>query len=565
MTIYHGTQQLGSHVLTKSNVDGRWSQWLASDDIRICNLPLESKICFTVWGTKEHQETFTYAHSLKDLTSFFNFDDVGTKPIGWVAQYLTDEQGFMRCDAFNVGLWPGERANPIGVCTPNRAADAIKLEFEIERTPLPLCFDENTFEDYFPTPSEQLAKVPSVTQSAASQLDLLFSSDPLRVLSESEQEFIWIHREYALTRAEHSLPFLMQSVDWGNPAKRREARLLLRQWPNLPLEESLQLLDAHYADSTLRQFAVRCLDRISNDEFLLYLLQLVQVVKYEQRLFSPIVVFLLHRSQQSKAVAHALYFHLRAELHLAQYKKRNGLILGALLMMLPEENKDSLLFQTYLNQSLAGVCSQIKQLPAPKRSPALEESLQRIQSSFRSLAEARPRSRSASTSDLQTPQAHPESQPLSHSASLAPSVQPPRPKSPSRLESAKSPARSDSTKRPLPVRIPKSLETASDANTPQKPQKPQNPLRHGGSQTISMPTIVLPSDAEPIRAPHLVPGSQNVPLKPPRPDKPPRAAQLNQQDAFELPLSPRIKVKSILIDKCKWMGSATVCVCFIFC
>jgi phosphatidylinositol-4,5-bisphosphate 3-kinase len=38
-----------------------------------------------------------------------------------------------------------------------------------------------------------------------------------------------------------------------------EVTALLQQWPKLPVEKALELLDYAYADQTVRHFAVQCL------------------------------------------------------------------------------------------------------------------------------------------------------------------------------------------------------------------------------------------------------------------------------------------------------------------
>ena len=45
--------------------------------------------------------------------------------------------------------------------------------------------------------------------------------------------------------------------------------------------EALSLLDSEYADPRVRAFAVECLETLSDDEIMLYMLQLVQALKYE--------------------------------------------------------------------------------------------------------------------------------------------------------------------------------------------------------------------------------------------------------------------------------------------
>jgi phosphatidylinositol-4,5-bisphosphate 3-kinase len=50
------------------------------------------------------------------------------------------------------------------------------------------------------------------------------------------------------------------------------------KWPHFPNPiDALELLDAKFADAAVRQYAVECLDELSNEQLGDYLLQLVQV------------------------------------------------------------------------------------------------------------------------------------------------------------------------------------------------------------------------------------------------------------------------------------------------
>jgi hypothetical protein len=57
---------------------------------------------------------------------------------------------------------------------------------------------------------------------------------------------------------------------------------ILAKWPELPPVAVLELLDAHFADARIRDFAVLCLDKFKDEELLDYLLQLVQVRKFQE-------------------------------------------------------------------------------------------------------------------------------------------------------------------------------------------------------------------------------------------------------------------------------------------
>jgi len=76
----------------------------------------------------------------------------------------------------------------------------------------------------------------------------------------------------------HSLPKLLNSLQWGNRRSILEVYWLLARWPTLEPEVAMQLLDCTYPDARVRQFAVQCLEKtLDYNRMSLYLLQLVQV------------------------------------------------------------------------------------------------------------------------------------------------------------------------------------------------------------------------------------------------------------------------------------------------
>ena len=80
------------------------------------------------------------------------------------------------------------------------------------------------------------------------------------------------------------LPKLLVCIEWNDYREIVEMLSLLRQWPKLPPARALELLDFAYADAAVRSYAIDCIRDVSDDELLLYLLQLVQAIKHESHL-----------------------------------------------------------------------------------------------------------------------------------------------------------------------------------------------------------------------------------------------------------------------------------------
>lgn len=107
---------------------------------------------------------------------------------------------------------------------------------------------------------------------------------------------------------------------------------LLAKWAVLPCGLALQLLDAHYPVPEVREYGVNCLRAVSDLELADYLLQLVQVLKYEPHHDSPLSRFILQRALNNRErLGHSLFWHLKAELGSEFISERYTLLLEAYL------------------------------------------------------------------------------------------------------------------------------------------------------------------------------------------------------------------------------------------
>ncbi|KAM7311039.1 phosphatidylinositol 4,5-bisphosphate 3-kinase catalytic subunit alpha isoform [Ixodes scapularis] len=103
---------------------------------------------------------------------------------------------------------------------------------------------------------------------------------------------------------------------------------LLKSWQQVSPETALELLDCKYADMFVRKYAVAWLDVSLSDELLSqYLLQLVQVLKYEPYLDNDLGKFLIKRSLLNYNIGHFFFWHLKSEMHDPSVAVRFGLLL----------------------------------------------------------------------------------------------------------------------------------------------------------------------------------------------------------------------------------------------
>ncbi|RXK34820.1 phosphatidylinositol 3-kinase [Tremella mesenterica] len=114
------------------------------------------------------------------------------------------------------------------------------------------------------------------------RLNEIFRFPPTAQLSPLDKDLLWKFR-FSLFRSPRSLTKFLKCVTWSDPVEAKQAvEKLLPLWgQEIGMDDALELLGPGFSDSRVRAFAVRRLERADDEELLLYLLQLVQALKFE--------------------------------------------------------------------------------------------------------------------------------------------------------------------------------------------------------------------------------------------------------------------------------------------
>eukprot|EP00388_Colpodella_angusta_P001665 GDKJ01005140.1.p1 GENE.GDKJ01005140.1~~GDKJ01005140.1.p1 ORF type:complete len:1199 (-),score=302.79 GDKJ01005140.1:49-3645(-) len=167
-------------------------------------------------------------------------------------------------------------------------------------------------------------------------LDKLISLSP-RSLSPSERSLVWTFR-MSLTSEGAALPLFLLAVDFNIDSEREEAHALLSVWKAPTVSDALRLLSREFSDSVVREYAVQFISKASDDDVDVYLLQLVQALRFEfesqvqtqsqassqqvtmqqqsgsQRVSSsPLCQMLMSRSMRSDTLASSFHWYLLSE------------------------------------------------------------------------------------------------------------------------------------------------------------------------------------------------------------------------------------------------------------
>ncbi|NWT50073.1 P3C2G kinase, partial [Erythrocercus mccallii] len=246
---------------------------------------------------------------------------------------------------------------------------------------LQIDFPETDLEFIKPEPEERRGDLVEPAQECLQHIARLSQRHSLLLLSEQQRRILWFYR-YSCNNQNCSLPLVLGSAPSWDRTTLAEMYALLRSWRFSNPLEALGLLTFSFPDQDIRGAAVQQIENVSNDELFEYLPQLVQVLKFEWSLESPLVKLLLHRSLQSIQVAHQLYWLLKNaqnEVHFRMWYKK---LLAALQFCAGQALNNEFSKEEKLIRILEDIATKVKAASDPKRKEVLNVELSRLQQFF---------------------------------------------------------------------------------------------------------------------------------------------------------------------------------------
>ncbi|XP_057683450.1 phosphatidylinositol 4,5-bisphosphate 3-kinase catalytic subunit delta isoform isoform X2 [Corythoichthys intestinalis] len=324
--LFHGNELL-CKVVTSSEVavssEPLWDQKVEFD-INVADLPRMSRLCFALYAV------FDKAKKPRGTKKKNKKVDC---PIAWGNTMVFDYKDQLKTGEVVLSTWPSvpddksDPLNPMGTVEKNPNVDSaagLLIRFPNIR-PHPL---------YYP-PIDKICGVETNGDAAVAtkeenlKLKEIMDNKNYTEFFEDEKELLWKLRAEVRDYYPESLSKLLLITKWNKREDVVQMVSLLRNWPELPAIPALELLDYSFPDPAVRSFTIRCLRKLSDDELLQYLIQLVQVLKYESYLDCDLTTFLLERALFNRKIGHFLFWHLRSEIHVPSVSVRFGLILEA--------------------------------------------------------------------------------------------------------------------------------------------------------------------------------------------------------------------------------------------
>ncbi|KAF2742847.1 phosphatidylinositol 3-kinase [Sporormia fimetaria CBS 119925] len=148
------------------------------------------------------------------------------------------------------------------------------------------------------------------------KINKILTYGPMHSLTADERDLIWKFRYYLL-RDKRALTKFVKSVGWNDIVEVRQAAPLLDRWAEVEIDDALELLGREFSHHIVRGYAVERLKKADDEELQLYLLQLVQALKYEatgEGDDSSLARFLISRATTSFTLGNFFHWYLMVEI-----------------------------------------------------------------------------------------------------------------------------------------------------------------------------------------------------------------------------------------------------------
>jgi hypothetical protein len=383
-------------------------------DVQLCDVPRELRLCISVvcvggdqftaeladytakrliddTAHKQEEKLADFVNRINPMSFLTKGPESTVKSIFYLANVnsqLFDHTGRLKCGPQrDVRMWASEvRANPIAISSSNPDATAMALHMvypkfqfpivhpgghppEVKRRQLEVAHHDRMMDMDLAIRDNKIAQLRHIKR--------ILATDPLYEVAPMERVLLWQYRN-DLTRRPKALAKLLLAVDWMSPAAVAEAHQLMDRWAVMQPVDALELLDARYSDTKVREYAIACLDTMPDNELRSVLLQLVQVLKYEPYHYSALARFLLRRSLASPHfIGHTVFWHLKAEMYNPSVSERHGVIMVEYLTRL--QSRRDTLRQVHVVQLLLSAALKIKESRKDERLSDLREAIHKIE------------------------------------------------------------------------------------------------------------------------------------------------------------------------------------------
>ena len=160
------------------------------------------------------------------------------------------------------------------------------------------------------------------------KLNYILQTPVTQALSSTELDLLWRFRYY-LANNKKALSKFIKCVKWEVEVEAEQAmEVITSHWVPIDVEDALELLGPNWSHPPLRRYAVSRLAQATDEDLQMYLLQLVQALKYDRensaekrrernksdRDYQDLSAFLNMRASNHESLANYLYWYLQIEI-----------------------------------------------------------------------------------------------------------------------------------------------------------------------------------------------------------------------------------------------------------
>lgn len=320
--------------------------------------------------------------------------------LGWVNISLTDWRDELRQGQIHLNLWApglgsdrsriGDNGAKIGTAT----AVTIEISSYGRRVKMPTQAQYNYLVEHRSTWAETVNIVGDDYEACIKDpgygrlQELVKKHESGNVLNEEEQRHVWSWRRYIQKQEPDLLVVLSElRIVWTDRENFSELYVMLDKWKPPSVAAALTLLGKRCTDRVIRKFAVKKLnEQLSSITFHLFLLPLIQALKYEPRAYSEVGMMLLSRALIDYRIGHRLFWLLRSEICRLNSRdcatnneeyRRISLLMEAYLRG-NEEHIKVIIRQVDMVDELTRISSGVKGLPKDAATEKLRNQLRSI-------------------------------------------------------------------------------------------------------------------------------------------------------------------------------------------
>ncbi|XP_059985213.1 phosphatidylinositol 4-phosphate 3-kinase C2 domain-containing subunit beta isoform X2 [Lagenorhynchus albirostris] len=370
-SLSHGGKELCSPLRTRRVHFSKYLFHLIIWDQQICfpvqvnRLPRETLLCATL-----------YALPIPPPGSSSESNKQRRVPeaLGWVTAPLFNFRQVLTCGRKLLGLWPTTQESPsTRWSAPNfHQPDSVILQIDFPTSAFDIKFTSPAGDKFSPR-----YEFGSLREEDQHVLKNIMQKESLYWLTDADKKSLWEKRYYCHSEVS-SLPLVLASAPSWEWACLPDIYALLKQWTHMNHQDALGLLHATFPDQEVRRMAVQWIGSLSDAELLDYLPQLVQALKYECYLDSPLVRFLLKRAVSDLRVTHYFFWLLKDGLKDSQFSIRYQYLLAALLCCCGKGLREEFNRQCWLVSTLAKLAQQVREAAPSARPGILRTGLEEV-------------------------------------------------------------------------------------------------------------------------------------------------------------------------------------------